>query len=321
VKKALKTVRSGVSAVQPWTPPSEVARPARWERIQPWLHDLVLTVVWALLGVGAVLLDMPTVPRVVFGLPLVLFLPGYALTSALFPGRDGPDGIERIALGLGLSLATLPIVALALNYSPWLLSTTALTISLAGACFTASAVSLTRRRKLPASERYKVVVAPPPIPDPRQWDRSVRITSGVAALSIVVLAAGGIPVVLNRMAGDHLTEFALYTNQGDTGFYTRQLTVGEPAEVDLSVTNREGKTVSYTVAITGAGHSLDEPPSITLADGETWRQPVRFAVAEAGDNLPVRFELRRTDRSDESEPYRTLQLMVDAQTPAVRASD
>jgi len=36
--------------------------------------------------------------RVLLGLLLVLFLPGYSLVAALFPRRDDLDGIERIAL-------------------------------------------------------------------------------------------------------------------------------------------------------------------------------------------------------------------------------
>jgi uncharacterized membrane protein len=35
--------------------------------------------------------------RVIFGLPFVLFLPGYALIAALFPGKSDLDGIERVA--------------------------------------------------------------------------------------------------------------------------------------------------------------------------------------------------------------------------------
>jgi len=36
--------------------------------------------------------------RVVLGLLLVLFLPGYSLIAALFPWKDDLDGIARIAL-------------------------------------------------------------------------------------------------------------------------------------------------------------------------------------------------------------------------------
>jgi uncharacterized membrane protein len=57
--------------------------------------------------------------RVLLGLVLVLFLPGYSLVAALFPGRDDPDGIERIALSFGLSIAVVPLLGLALNYTPF----------------------------------------------------------------------------------------------------------------------------------------------------------------------------------------------------------
>ena len=47
--------------------------------------------------------------RIILGLPLVLFLPGYALIATLFPRKDDFDGIERIALSFGLSIAISPI--------------------------------------------------------------------------------------------------------------------------------------------------------------------------------------------------------------------
>src|SRR5665648_1005599 len=57
--------------------------------------------------------------RVVLGLFMVLFLPGYSLIAALFPAKDDLDGIERFALSVGLSIAVVPLMGLALNFTPF----------------------------------------------------------------------------------------------------------------------------------------------------------------------------------------------------------
>jgi uncharacterized membrane protein len=60
-----------------------------------------------------------TKPELVKHLPLVLFLPGYSLIAVLFLRKDDLDGIERIALSFGLSIAVVPLLGLALNYTPF----------------------------------------------------------------------------------------------------------------------------------------------------------------------------------------------------------
>ena len=57
--------------------------------------------------------------RVLLGLLLVLFLHGYSLIAALFPRKDDLDGIERIALSFGLSIAVVPLICLGLNYTQY----------------------------------------------------------------------------------------------------------------------------------------------------------------------------------------------------------
>lgn len=67
--------------------------------------------------------------RYLCGSIFVLFLPGYSLIKALFDSRE-LDSIERIALSLGLSLALVPMVSLLLNYTPWGIRTTPVTLNL-----------------------------------------------------------------------------------------------------------------------------------------------------------------------------------------------
>ena len=67
--------------------------------------------------------------RYLFSSVFVLFLPGYSLIKALFSSKE-LDNIERLALSVGLSLALVPLVGLLLNYTPWGIRTTPVTLGL-----------------------------------------------------------------------------------------------------------------------------------------------------------------------------------------------
>ncbi|MCK4498636.1 DUF1616 domain-containing protein, partial [Candidatus Bathyarchaeota archaeon] len=71
--------------------------------------------------------------RYVAGTAFVLWFPGYSFMKALFPRRHGAkdiDSLERVALSIGMSLALVPIVGLLLNYTPWGIRLTPVTLSL-----------------------------------------------------------------------------------------------------------------------------------------------------------------------------------------------
>lgn len=84
-------------------------------------NDIIIVIVFTLLTVIFIVFPplSNTWIRTILGLPMVLFFPGYALIAALFPGKDDLDGIERVALSFGLSIAVVPLLGLGLNYTPW----------------------------------------------------------------------------------------------------------------------------------------------------------------------------------------------------------
>jgi len=273
-------------------------------------RDLLIVGVLALLGAATATAGAPVPLRVIFGLPLVLCLPGYALAAALFPSRDGPDGMARAGLSVALSLATIPPLALAIDMSPWRIDATTVSIGLALVVAAGAATAGALRARLPDAERYRAQLDFHRIPPPRQWNRSTRVAAVVLGIATLLILVGGADVVRSRIMGESLTEFALHNAAGEARFYPREIVVGEPAEVQLSITNREHRTVTYRVAIGGAGVAVETLPEIRLQDGETWTGIVRFTVQSEGENLPVTFELFRTDRSEDAEPYRELRLIV-----------
>ncbi|HJJ80031.1 MAG TPA: DUF1616 domain-containing protein, partial [Methanocorpusculum sp.] len=83
--------------------------------------DLIVIAVWMLLAVLSIYVPFinETFIRVIFTVPVILFIPGYVLIAALFPEKTSIDGIERFALSVGLSIAVVPLIGLVLNYTPF----------------------------------------------------------------------------------------------------------------------------------------------------------------------------------------------------------
>jgi len=84
--------------------------------------------------------------RYILGSIFVLWLPGYTLIKALFPEKE-LDSIERVALSIGMSLALVPLTGLLLNYTPWGITLTPITISLLILTFTFATAAIIREHQ------------------------------------------------------------------------------------------------------------------------------------------------------------------------------
>lgn len=93
--------------------------------------------------------------RNVLGVIFVLWLPGYTFIKALFPQeapvttvQKGLDTIERVALSLGMSLALVPVTGFLLNYTPWGIRLTSITLSLLTLTLICTIVGVTREHRI-----------------------------------------------------------------------------------------------------------------------------------------------------------------------------
>ena len=86
----------------------------------------------------------------------MLFLPGYSLIAALFPRKDDLDGIERIALSFGLSIAIVPLLGLALNYTPFGIRLSPILVVLSVFTISLAICAYVRRSKILEEDRFSV---------------------------------------------------------------------------------------------------------------------------------------------------------------------
>lgn len=93
--------------------------------------------------------------RYILGSIFVLWLPGYSFTKALFPKEHSVptekkelNSIERTVLSIAMSWALVPIAGLVLNYTPWGIRVTPITISLLALTITFATAAVIREHQI-----------------------------------------------------------------------------------------------------------------------------------------------------------------------------
>lgn len=250
--------------------------------------------------------------RVILGVPFVLFLPGYFLVSALFPGRDDLEGIERLALSLGLSLALVPLIGLMLNYTPFGIRLWPVTLSLFGFMLVTTWIAQFRRERIAPKERFTIDFTRH-LPSWGEIGREDRLLIAGSIIAIIGAGVGGSYLASNRH-GEEFTEFYLLGPGGKMENYPTELKAGGTGTVILGVQNHEYELVNYRVVLTldNGFLTLDngflrEIKGIQLDQGENWEKKITFQALEAGENRKLQFLLYK---DNSVEPYRMLHLWL-----------
>ena len=309
--------------------------------------------------------------RVVVGLVFVLFVPGYAFIAALFPEegtaptepadaetesesetdsgspmaedisfRDrGIDGIERIALSFGLSIAIVPLIGLALNFTPFGIRLVPIVFSLSGFIIITTAIAAVRRWALPEEDRFRVPY--------RDWFETARAElfepdsktdaalNVVLAIAVLLAVSSVVYAVAVPPQGERFTEFYILTEDDDgelvAAGYPEEFTVGESQSVHVGVENNEHETIDYTVVVqlqavqtdgnesTVTARTEVDRWSTTLSHNETRIEDQDLTLSDAivGDDLRLTFLLYTDEPAAEptrENAYRDLHLWVSVST-------
>lgn len=331
---------------------TETAQPVdRATGVVASVGDLAVVAAYALAAGYVIVTDVVTgPPRVLVAAPLLGFLPGYAVVSALFPARAyretgrradtgtsgsagtrtgstdaraerarwarGPNWVERLSLAVGTSLVALVVLAvvvslLGLPFDTGTLTTTVVAVVVGGALLGA-----VRRSRLPADERLVVPVARlraearAGTVDARPVDAALNVALVVA----VVVAASALAVgMASPDRGEAYTEVALLDDRGDdlvASNYSTDLVRGEPADLTLTVENREGSETEYTAVVVlervrGSGGEAvvlerDELDRVSLSvpDETTAQQALSPEPTMLGDDLRLTVLVYEGDAPD-----------------------
>lgn len=247
--------------------------------------------------------------RIIFGLSLIFFFPGYTLTAALFPGKSSISNNERLAISFGLSIVVTPLIGFILNFTPWGLSLHPVLLSLILFIIVASSFAFYFRSKLVSQERYEPALYSPL----RSFfgflvhqNRRGKIASvGLVAAVLASIGVFGYTVIKNKEAG--LTEFYLLGRDGKAENYPERAVLGRETQVTLGVVNKERETVRYTVAVINDNKTRTDLDEIVLNRGERWEKTVGVMPARVGSRQ-LEFLLFKNGLS---EPYGSLHLLLD----------
>jgi uncharacterized membrane protein len=255
-----------------------------------------------------------TALRVILGLPLILFFPGYALILTLFPKKDALDGIERLTLSFALSFVIVALIGLILNYTPWGIRLSPVLYSQAGFILVMSLLALWRQSRLPPAERYTIEGQ---IGFSREESKAGKVLSAVLALSILATLGVLIYTIASPRVGEKFTEFYILGRAGQATEYPQdfvmsqgkvisvtygkdQTEAAESGRVTIGIVNQEQKATAYEVKLTINGEPvpiytaagiLDILGPITLEHGQKWEEEIGFAPVQAGEKQRVDFIL------------------------------
>ncbi len=273
--------------------------------------DLLFILIWTIMTFIFVMIPtlQNSIIRTILGLPLVLFIPGYVLIAALFSKKDDLDNIERIALSFGLSIATVPLLGLMLNYT-FGIGLIPILITLCLYSIILIFIADYRRKQLPEDLRFEVPfykIYESIKAETHNSNRTDKILTGVLILSIIIAVGTLVYVITIPKIGETFTEFYILGPDGKADNYPTSLISNVSSNITIGIVNHEYLPINYTLQIDLDKNRLTSKELI-LNHNETWEKDIIFLPNKQGTDMKLEFLLFKEHNFSSS--YRNLHLWV-----------
>jgi len=209
--------------------------------------DIIILLLISILLVPIILFDINQTIRIMFGLPFILFIPGYLLIYTLFPKQNKEiDFIERIALSFGLSIAIVPLIGLGLNYTPFGITLSSVLSANLIFILIMAALSYLRWLQTPIRQRINYTID---LSFPASATKTDQALTIILVMVILIAVTTLVYVIVVPKQGETFTEFYVLGPDGKLDDYPYILSVGETAKVILGLANHEYQHKNYTIEI------------------------------------------------------------------------
>lgn len=243
----------------------------------------------------------------------VFFCPGYAIVSALFPGRKALLSqttivrreehlldigfLERMVLGVGLSAAIMALSGTILARGILNFDVTVVAVETVLITFVGSTIAIVRRSSLPRGDQFAVL---------GRVKKRMPYTAAEMGVAVIIIAAIMVMsvVLVNGLSAkpvsEPYSEFGVTGTDGDLSHLPRVLAINQPGLIKVVVISHAGETQRFQLTLAlerspGAGSAFvpsqqvsvspGAPRSFTfdLADGERWESNIAFTIPAGGE--------------------------------------
>jgi uncharacterized membrane protein len=271
----------------------------------PW--DLTASVLVAASALALSLFSPQPVTSSVepFLFALVLLLPGYLLSIALFPRRYDLAGKGRLVLSIGADVLLILLLSIGLSLSPWGLHLSSLAASAAAISLVLAAIAHVNRSALPKWNRFVPFISGSGRNHPirnREAGTSRRTIGIILVLAAAVVLSAIAYTTMN--AGDilksgeeengeaHFTEF--YIQGENDRDHPLPATADRTATTVAGIINHESRAVNYTLQLVQNGSVLFQK-KIRLEHNQSWEGAVDYVLKDPGSRQRLDFLLYKED--------------------------